>query len=88
MEDQKHIGIRNYKDFCKSLKILLEDKEFLDESKNSYELENVNTRIFLEAMGAWLEDTEGGDSFFDEPCKEYITWDDLYKLLQASAIYE
>jgi hypothetical protein len=88
MDEDQNTSISNYSEFCENLNRLLLDEEFLDESKSSYELENVNTRAFLEAMRAWLEDTEGGDSFFDAPGKEHITWSDLHKLIQASAIYE
>ena len=88
MEEDQNVNIGDYRDFCKNLELLLENKGFLDDSKGPYELENVNTRCFLKAMGAWLEDAEGGGSFFDNPCNSHITWSDLYKLIQASAIYE
>lgn len=78
----------NYREFCSSLQKLLKDPDFLDESKNPYELENIKTRDFLEAMSAWLESTECGDGFFEDSTQDGISWRDLIKLIEASAIYE
>lgn len=83
MQSEVHnrdVRIRNSKEFCKALTILLNDPDFPEE--------NINTKAFIEAMQAWLEAFEGRNSLFDTPNDHYITWSDLYKLLQASAIYE
>lgn len=40
-------------------------------------------------MGAWLEDTEGGCGFLSgDNGDSYIAWADLFKLIQAAAVYE
>lgn len=74
------IEIRSSSEFAKALSTLLDDK--------SFPLENVDTRRFIEAMQAWLEDVEGNNSWFENPSDAHITWSDLYKLLQAAAVYE
>lgn len=66
--------------FIQSLSSLLDEEEF--------PRENVSTRRFIGAMQSWLEDTDGGDGFFDQLNEEYLLWDDLYKLLQAAGMYE
>jgi len=73
---------QNYQEFCISVKYLLEDEDFPSE--------NISTRDFLEAMLAWLNDTSGGSSFFDNTNSDntHISWSNLLTLLRASAIYE
>ena len=72
--------ISNYLEFCSALNELL--------SKENFPAENKQTNDFIEAMQAWLMDTEGGTSFLDKTDKDSITWNDLLRLIQASAIYE
>lgn len=79
-ENNRAVEIKTARDFCNALNILLRDPEFPEE--------NLNTKSFVEAMQAWLLAFEGRNSLFDQPCEEYITWADLYKLLQAAAVYE
>jgi len=79
-EDERDIKIDNLHDFLKGIKILLKDETFPEE--------NINTTSFIEAMHAWLEAFDGRNNLFEEPNDKYITWSDLYKLLQAAAIYE
>ena len=71
---------KDYLEFCAELKELLNEDDFLTE--------NVRTADFLEAMQAWLIDTKGGDDFFETPQEHNILWDDLIKLIRASAMYE
>lgn len=78
--NSREVVIHNSRDFCRALSVLLNDPDFPEE--------NTHTKAFIEAMQAWLEAFEGRNSLFGEPCERYITWSDLYKLLQASAIYE
>lgn len=79
-EDNAAPEIQSSADFCKALSNLLSDR--------SFPADNKNTRQFIESMQAWLVDVEGKNSVFDGANISHITWDDLYKLLQASAIYE
>ncbi|WP_343565484.1 DUF7660 family protein [Kiloniella sp. b19] len=72
--------IRTSSEFAEALSTLLDDK--------SFPAENVDTRRFIEAMQAWLKDVEGNNNWFENPSDAHITWSDLYKLLQASAVYE
>lgn len=78
MTDDK---IMNYEDFSRALQGVLKDK--------SLSIENLETEAFLEALSAWLDDTDGGEAFFESPGHEgMISWSDLYKLIKAAAIYE
>ncbi|KZL12452.1 hypothetical protein PsAD26_02525 [Pseudovibrio sp. Ad26] len=79
-DNNRDVKIESTQDFCKALSFLLEDPTFPEE--------NIRTVAFIEAMQAWLEAFEGRNSLFDEPSDRYVTWADLYKLLQAAAIYE
>lgn len=71
--------MKTYKDFCNQL--ASRDQEGLV-------VENTETNAFLDAMLAWLKDTNGGDNFFEGNSEEYILWSDLWALIQASSIYE
>ncbi|WP_170334038.1 DUF7660 family protein [Ruegeria arenilitoris] len=72
--------IKSSADFADALSFLLDGE--------SFPAENTDTRRFVEAMQAWLRDVEGNNNWFDKPSDDYITWSDLYKLLQAASVYE
>ena len=72
--------IRSTLEFADALSTLLRDESFPSE--------NADTRSFIEAMQAWLKDVDGKNSWFEDPNDDYITWSDLFELLQASATYE
>lgn len=76
----RDVKIESLQDFCQALNLLLNDPAFPEE--------NESTAAYIEAMKAWLEAFEGRNNLFDDPSTHYITWSDLYKLLQAAAIYE
>ncbi|MCC9624681.1 hypothetical protein LPB41_23605 [Thalassospira sp. MA62] len=78
--DNKDVKIESLEDFCEALNVLLSDPSFPEE--------NTSTVRFVEAMRAWLEAFSGRNNLFDQPSDEYITWSDLYKLLQAASVYE
>ena len=71
---------KTYLEFCVTLEHCL--------AKNEFSSENDRTDRFSEAMHAWLMDTKGGGGFFDGKNEKCISWNDLIKLLKASAIYE
>ncbi|WP_157743506.1 DUF7660 family protein [Ochrobactrum quorumnocens] len=79
-ENGQVIEIKSLQDFLGGLKILLAD--------TSFPRENISTFDFVEAMHAWLVDVDGQNSFFEEPNDKYITWSDLFILIQAAAVYE
>ena len=71
--------VESYRDFCDKL-------SELDHGERVFE--NASTNEFLEAMNNWLLDTRGGAGFFEASDNKGISWDDLWKLIQASMIYE
>lgn len=71
---------RDRTQFCDEIDALLND--------SSFPSENTDTRRFLEAMAAWLRDTNGRSGFFEQPDENGISWRDLLKLIQAAGVYE
>ena len=77
MEEKTKQG---YIRFCNELERLLNDDRF--------PLENNDTIRFLEAMHAWLKDTDGGSGYFEKSNCDGIMWADLIKLVKAACMYE
>lgn len=78
--EDENIKITGKHDFLRELGVLLNNGSFPEE--------NTCTLDFLEAMQAWLEAFEGRNTLFEEENDRYITWSDLFKLIQAAGIYE
>jgi len=76
-------GVTDYRSFCKRLDECIDIGDLcFDERANQ------NTEVFLEAMSAWLRDTNGGDSFFLDKRGDCISWKDLLRLIYAATVYD
>ena len=86
--DQRHWDrvIETRQDFLDAMQDLLADPDFL--SGGPAGEENTRSRDFLDAMTAWLEDSDGGEGALKAPSDRHATWGDLFRLMLIGAEYE
>lgn len=72
--------IETRQEFLDALQDLLADPDF--------PAENIRTAAFLEALHAWLTDTDGGAGLLEAPSDRHVTWGDLHRLMIVGAGYE
>ena len=70
----------NFDEFCIEMRKLIAEESIV--------IDNEKTVDFINGMMAWLEDTKGGQRFFEQSGSQAITWTDLITLIRASALYQ